>query len=613
MTLDPWLGREYGLDDEPEGSISIDPDKHVAIRCGALEEMTFIDHGHADGVFAASLDCDVTTVSVEQIRVGDREHCERVVQRSATQSAAVVACDVGLREEVEESGENLGELSGKASSLLNSLRRYLELMGDVEPGHHERSGRSGVGCWVERVEHDRSSFRVAPDVVLGSRRPVSKAAASHDRHPGEPAGEVGCLAKREADIGQRSGGDEPEAFFSSARLDDEFNGIGSIERGDRVGQVGTVKPRFPMDEAGIAGRSDERSSAAAMYRCVEPDEVAHDESVVRCADKRNVAGNGRDAADVREMCGRDNRDGVVVAGIAIKDDPRSCGGRGGLGRGHDAEHARPSCTLENMEADRIPWHRRCRAALFAGTLLLAACSSSDAEPGVADSTSSDEATDPVDGDPFTEGQPVDDVPVDVEAVVESIPPVAEEGVPGIDSDDAFCRSWSAYAGSVQALSVAWGLQQRVDAARLEVAATNVLSEAVAGMAEHLPSELESNRSALTVDVPGPFLRRAQRARGFLVIAGADNAQIVELGEAWIDAIVAAGLDADDVSIVVPAGSEALLELAAAQMSDELPSVVEDPTLDTTAFDISPSLDYIFENCPDRGTLAGNDVTSAGGA
>ncbi|MFT4656751.1 MAG: hypothetical protein ACJAXA_000878 [Candidatus Aldehydirespiratoraceae bacterium] len=108
------------------------------------------------------------------------------------------------------------------------------------------------------------------------------------------------------------------------------------------------------------------------------------------------------------------------------------------------------------------------------------------------------------------------------------------------------------------------------------------------MAKHLPGQIESNRSALTIDVPRPFLRRAERARGFLVTAGADDAQIVALGEA-------------------------LLETAAAQMSDELPSVVEDPTLDTTAFDISPSLDYIFENCPDRATLAGNEVMSAGGA
>ena len=41
--------------------------------------------------------------------------------------------------------------------------------------------------------------------------------------------------------------------------------------------------------------------------------------------------------------------------------------------------------------------------------------------------------------------------------------------------------------------------------------------------------------------------------------------------------------------------------------EDVPSILEDPTLDTTEFDISPSLAYIADTCPDRGTLAGNDV------
>ena len=46
---------------------------------------------------------------------------------------------------------------------------------------------------------------------------------------------------------------------------------------------------------------------------------------------------------------------------------------------------------------------------------------------------------------------------------------------------------------------------------------------------------------------------------------------------------------------------------------ELPSLVEDPTLDTTEFDIGPSLGYITANCPDQGTLAGNDVIDSEGS
>ena len=54
----------------------------------------------------------------------------------------------------------------------------------------------------------------------------------------------------------------------------------------------------------------------------------------------------------------------------------------------------------------------------------------------------------------------------MEPVIESIPPVAETGVPGIDCDDAFCRVWSRYAGSVQALSLAWAVQPPVAAVML---------------------------------------------------------------------------------------------------------------------------------------------------
>ena len=77
------------------------------------------------------------------------------------------------------------------------------------------------------------------------------------------------------------------------------------------------------------------------------------------------------------------------------------------------------------------------------------------------------------------------------------------------------------------------------------------------------------------------------------------------------AIAEAGLDAEDVSVIVVAGVEPKLSTAAEAFLGDTPSIIEDPTLDTTEFDLSPSLDYIFENCPDRGTLAGNDVIESG--
>jgi hypothetical protein len=64
-------------------------------------------------------------------------------------------------------------------------------------------------------------------------------------------------------------------------------------------------------------------------------------------------------------------------------------------------------------------------------------------------------------------------------------------------------------------------------------------------------------------------------------------------------------------VAVADGVDTKLSTAVEAFLDDVPSILEDPTLDTTEFDIAPSLDYIFENCPDRGTLAGNDVVQDG--
>ncbi len=250
-------------------------------------------------------------------------------------------------------------------------------------------------------------------------------------------------------------------------------------------------------------------------------------------------------------------------------------------------------------------------------VLISACSPSDGAGG-ADESGAPVVVAETDGDGvFTEadaGRGEEGSVVSTEEpVVESLPAVAETGVPGIESDDGFCRAWSTYAGSVQAISLAWAVQAPDDAARLEVAATAALAGAVAQMSDELPDEIESNREALTVDVPGPFLQRADRARALLAEAGLDDERIDALGEAWVAAITEQGLDTESLTVDVPADSVEALDTASRTFVAELPSVLEDPTLDTTEFDIGPSLDYISANCPDQGTLAGNDVVESGGA
>ncbi len=190
-------------------------------------------------------------------------------------------------------------------------------------------------------------------------------------------------------------------------------------------------------------------------------------------------------------------------------------------------------------------------------------------------------------------------------VVESLPAVAETGVPGIDSDDAFCRAWSEYAGSFAALAFAWEVRPPAEAARLEVAAAPALRAAVADLAEALPDELEAQREAFTVDFPAPMLRRSSRAITLLGEAGADDAAIAALGEAWIDELADEGFDSPTLDVDAPPAPEALAA-AAADFAAAVPSIREDPSLDTTAIDISEALDHLSANCPDQGTLAGDD-------
>ena len=304
-----------------------------------------------------------------------------------------------------------------------------------------------------------------------------------------------------------------------------------------------------------------------------------------------------------------------------------------------------------MDATRAPW--RAAPALAVLVALAPACAGDDgASPAVTDAPATAAASAPAsDGALFDEVRPSGDVgggdgattdggdgvggdggdggtavpatggsaPATVtsggggvagSAVVESLPAVAETGVPGIGSDDELCRSWSEYAGSFAALAGGWQVLEPTDAARLEVAASSALVDAVDGLAEHLPAELEGEREAFTVDVPGPMLRRAERAASALDAAGLDGAGRARLGEAWLAALADAGLDPTSIELDVGPADAGPLDAAAAEFADDVPPMGLDPSLDTTEYDISDSLAFVTAECPDQGTLGGNDDVGA---
>ena len=140
--------------------------------------------------------------------------------------------------------------------------------------------------------------------------------------------------------------------------------------------------------------------------------------------------------------------------------------------------------------------------------------------------------------------PITAAPTDSSTDTTTEPPVvADTGVPGLDSDDEFCRSWSEFAGTFQALALSASLAAEPSQwARPEVAAASTIVAAVAGLHEHLPDELEPEREALAVGLVGPLARRAGEAIVALTAAGLTEAEIAAVGEVWLATLTAAGLD-----------------------------------------------------------------------
>ena len=184
-----------------------------------------------------------------------------------------------------------------------------------------------------------------------------------------------------------------------------------------------------------------------------------------------------------------------------------------------------------------------------------------------------------------------------------IEPVPETGVPGIESADAFCRAWSEFAGSFQALALTSAVGDPADAMRLEVIAASSVTAAVDALEANLPTELEAERVALVSDFAGPFSTRAVSAEAALDAAGIDPSV---LRAVWLAAIADAGVDDPSITIETPTGIDGdALEAAISSFSSEQLAIVEDTSLVTDAA-IPATTTYLAEVCPDGGILSGND-------
>jgi len=247
-------------------------------------------------------------------------------------------------------------------------------------------------------------------------------------------------------------------------------------------------------------------------------------------------------------------------------------------------------------------------------LALAACSGDDSDddagataPGVAETGSSPRA---VTSDPAATSEPPSspsDSPAETAAA--SLPTVPDVGVPGLDSDDLVCRSWSRFGGSFQVVAVAATFSEisPPDKAALEVVAAPVVIDAYDELLANWPAELESERELVADQFLGPFARRATTVRELLVEAGADDAMLDTISEAWLAALAQRDPEQPDLAVDLPDDVWAVVDTAATDLTALFVPLPADPSL-VTDVNVPLTEQFLAEHCPDQGTLGGGDVT-----
>lgn len=191
------------------------------------------------------------------------------------------------------------------------------------------------------------------------------------------------------------------------------------------------------------------------------------------------------------------------------------------------------------------------------------------------------------------------------AIPVEVPPT---GVPGLDSDDAFCAAWSRWAGSFQvvAVSSAFGGGPPESVATLEVLASPVVADAYEQMLEHWPVELAAERDAAADGLFGPFTRRIEAAGDALSDGGADDATVDAVAEAWLATLAARDPSVPDVVVDLPPELWPLVDAAAIEFAARRVPFNDDPSLQTDP--ATPvTLAFLDSACPDAGELAGLEV------
>jgi len=181
------------------------------------------------------------------------------------------------------------------------------------------------------------------------------------------------------------------------------------------------------------------------------------------------------------------------------------------------------------------------------------------------------------------------------------------GVPGLDSDDAFCAAWSRFGGSWQVLLV--GSNFLGDAERVatwEIASADIVEAAYADLIAHFPDQLASEAEIVADAYFGALHRRAATAGASLGNAGADGAVVQRLGRAWLEALAQRDQFDPDLAFEIPEDLRELVDRAVDDFRSQRVEFHLDPSMTIGAE--TPLTDgYLETACPDQGTLSGQEV------
>jgi hypothetical protein len=190
----------------------------------------------------------------------------------------------------------------------------------------------------------------------------------------------------------------------------------------------------------------------------------------------------------------------------------------------------------------------------------------------------------------------------------SVVDVPEVGVPGLDSDDAFCSSWSRFAGSFQVVAVtaAFGSGPPEELAALEVAAAPTVTSAYRDLLENWPDELADEADLVADDFLGPFARRLAAARTALGDVGADDDAVASIEAAWLDGLAQRDPSTPEFVVDLPDELWRVIDDAASAFAQQRVPFSQDPSL-VTDVQTPKTIEYLAVTCPDQGTLSGQEV------